>query len=341
MSTYLDIIPREITLLILENLKFNDIYSCIDHIDDVLSREFLMIHRLDFRNFYVESVIQKLNDQRLSNQKLLGNILLVYIKLDDEIKKDYEMNMSIIDNANYARSRGYYDENGTYNDRILIYIRKNIEKEYADLLLEYSMELSTINYLHIDFLEYLFEKDAKYYIYLALQKFYHRFDYLKILGTQHRKDLSNINRFNYYLYRIGNHENIYCDEHKSLNMMMMEFINCKECMMRVTYPPVKKTCINDNRSIAVFLDHSIMLMYLIYEVPSLLVLIYYIDSLINSDMGRNNELEEQLMIKINKEYQLSHEHILNLFENYDKLRHLFPNKERVEYRPLVSMRHVD
>ena len=344
MSTYLDIIPRELTLLILENLEFTDINSCIDHIDDVLAREFLLIHCSDFRSFYIDYIIQKLDTQGLSNQKLnikelFRNLLLVYIKLDDEIQVDCDMHMSIIRSDNYVRSRGYYDENGTYHDRVLIYIRKNIEKEYADLLLEYSMELLTTNYLHINFLKYLFDNDAKYHIYLALQKFYHRFDYLKILGTSFREDLYNLDRFNSYLYRSGKWENIYCDEHKCRGIVEMNSkVNCKKCKTKVTYPPVIRARKGGSTSNASFLDHDITLIYIKLKVPSLLILIYYIDSLINSDIGRCNEIEEQLIFNITKEYQFTEEYMVNLFENHTKLKHLFPNEERVEY---ISMSDID
>ena len=360
MSTYLDIIPRELTLIVLENLEFIDIYSCINHIDDILAREFLLSHHNDFRLFIIEDMIKDFDNQRVNNSKLnikelFNNLLLAYIKMDEESEKDREIAGPL---SNYKRSENYqkdkislqyYEENGDYHSRTLIYIKKYVKEEYANLLIQHSMEifsscssLSSVDSLYSDFLTHIFDKDAEYYIYLATEKYRHRFINLRYSGG----DVSSgnipwekiliIEKFRSYLYRSGKYDLIECDliecENKNL------YSNCEACMARITYPPVV-TVSSDNLDVGVaaFLDHNIMLMYLKAKIPPLLILIYYIDSIINTDMGRDDDIEIDLIQRMSEEYQFTSEYTFDLFENHTKLKHLFPNEERVEYKPVSEL----
>ena len=148
-----------------------------------------------------------------------------------------------------------------------------------------------------------------------------------ILGRGIRNDLDGT--INWYQFlelrdnnriidRISTNKTVSCPSH--INDESCTY-TCKECVLKITYPRIK---------------YSELENYEIIHVPILFTFTYYVESIVNG-FPRNFDIERILIDKMVKEYNFDKEYLINLIENKDILKDFFVNEEKIEIISLYEL----
>ena len=321
METYIELLPYELTLIILDFNTNEDKRAVLSILNENVSKEYMQ----QYYNLFLDD---NLSYKKFSNYYFSFLIIKYKEKYDDfNIKKDVYKRTGQYSTSDDFVSLKYFEENGDYTMRTADYIKNNVESEYFDILFKCTNDFDTPD-LHISkFINRLFDnKYDTYYQFIALEKLAHHIRYLSyMVNGPSSRNTTNIkwgqylklgNFTNDYIYMIGSFDTIFCEEHTN-SECDREYGNCNKCLLKRIFPKLTFRKLKD---------------YELEHIPVLFTFSYYMDSIVNG-FDRDNNTEKKLIDKMIREYELSESYLYELINNKDQLKHLFPNEERVEFIP--------